>query len=376
MVTPLLIGDDGRPPLPWLAAPLQRALASQRGHAVLVQGSEGIGALPFTLSLAQSWLCECARDGATVAARRPACGRCGSCHLVATHVHPDLFVLMPEVLRRQHAWPLRDDKIDGEDSKRKPSKQVRIDEVRALIDWTTRTSARGRGKVAVLHPAESLNQQSANALLKTLEEPPAGTRLLLCSADPARLLPTLRSRCQSLKLATPDEDVATAWLAERGVAQAGVLLAACSGRPLDVLAWTQAGVDAAAWAALPRAVAAGQGGALSAWPVPLALDALLKLCHDATALAHGALPRYFPRAAMPAGRSNPSALRAWAAELARVARHAEHPWNEGLLAESLVGQAERALMPADAGPGTARTGVTAGTTGTTGTAGTTHARRG
>ncbi len=352
-VTALVIGADGRPPLPWLAAPLQHALQSQRGHALLVQGSPGIGALPFTLSLAQSWLCERAAPGATPAALQPACGRCTSCHLVGNHLHPDLFVLMPETLRRLHAWPLRDDKADGEDSKRKPSKQVRIDEVRALIDWTTRTSARGRGKVAVLHPAESLNLQSANALLKTLEEPPPGTRLLLCSADPARLLPTLRSRCQLFGLASPDEAVATAWLAEQGVEQAAVLLAACSGRPLDVLDWTQAGVDASAWAALPRAVANGQGGALSAWPVPLALDALLKLCHDATAQAHGAQPRYFPRAAMPARAAEASALRAWADELARVVRHAEHPWNEGLLAESLLGQAQRALVPAVAATGTA-----------------------
>lgn len=357
MVSALLIGEDGRTPLPWLAEPLQRALDSQRGHALLVQGSDGIGALAFTLSLAQSWLCEGAPPGSAPSTLQAACGRCTSCHLVGKHLHPDLFVLMPETLRRLHAWPLRDDKVDGEDSKRKPSKQVRIDEVRALIDWTTRTSARGRGKVAVLHPAESLNLQSANALLKTLEEPPLGTRLLLCSADPGRLLPTLRSRCQLFPLATPDEAVATAWLAEQGVAQAAVLLAACSGRPLDVLAWTQVGVDASAWAALPRAVANGQGGALSAWPVPLALDALLKLCHDATALAHGALPRYFPRAAMPARAAEPAALRAWAAELARVVRHADHPWNEAVLAESLVGQAQRALQPAasptGAAPGTA-----------------------
>ncbi len=342
MVSALVVGSDGRLPLPWLAVPLARALESQRGHAVLVQGSEGIGALPFTLTLAQAWLCEQAAPGAQA---QPPCGRCASCHLIATHLHPDLFVLMPETLRRQHAWPLRDDKTDAEDSKRKPSKQVRIDEVRALIDWSTRTSARGRGKVAVLHPAQALNVQAANALLKTLEEPPLGTRLLLSCADPARLLPTVRSRCQVCQLPTPDAAQATAWLAEQGVAQAEVLLAACSGRPLDVLAWTQAGVDAAAWTALPRAVASGQGGALSAWPVPLALDALLKLCHDATALAHGASPRYFPAAALPAGRPEPAALNAWAGELARVVRHAEHPWNEALLGESLVGQAQRALAP-------------------------------
>lgn len=338
----LVTGEDGKPPLPWLAAPLARALASQRGHALLVQGSEGIGALPFTLTLAQAWLCEQAAPGALPHAP---CGRCGSCHLIGAHLHPDLFVLLPETLRRQHAWPLRDDKADADDGKRKPSKQLRIDEVRALIDWTTRTSARGRGKVAVLHPAQALNLQAANALLKTLEEPPPNTRLLLSCADPARLLPTVRSRCQVFQLPNPDDTVAAAWLAEQGVAQADVLLTACSGRPLDVLAWAQAGVDAAAWTALPRAVASGQGGALTAWPVPLALDALLKLCHDATALAHGASPRYFPAAAMPEGRAAPSALHAWAAELARVVRHAEHPWNEALLEDSLVAQAQRALAP-------------------------------
>lgn len=342
MVSALVVGVDGCLPLPWLAAPLARALASQRGHALLVQGSEGSGALPFSLTLAQAWLCEQAPSDDVP---RPPCGRCGSCHLVAAHLHPDLFVLLPETLRRQHAWPLRDDKADAEDSKRKPSKQLRIDEVRALIDWSTRTSARGRGKVAVLHPAQALNVQSANALLKTLEEPPLGTRLLLSCADPARLLPTLRSRCQVFQLAPPDSAQATTWLTEQGVAQAGVMLAACNGQPLDVLAWAQAGVDAEAWTALPRALAAGQGGALAAWPVPLALDALLKLCHDATVLVHGASPRYFPAAAMPTGRPAPAALTAWAGELARVVRHAEHPWNEALLGESLVGQAERALAP-------------------------------
>ena len=101
------------------------------------------------------------------------CGRCGSCRLVQSHLHPDLTVLLPETLRREHAWPLPDDKTDGDDSKRKPSRQIRIDEVRLLIERCTRTSARGQGKAGLLHPAEALNLQSANALLKTLEEPAA-----------------------------------------------------------------------------------------------------------------------------------------------------------------------------------------------------------
>lgn len=353
----LVVGEDGALPLPWLAEPLAQALGTHRGHALLVHGAPGVGALAFGLVLAQAWLCEGQGEAAPARALRP-CGRCGSCRLVQSHLHPDLTVLLPETLRREHGWPLPDDKTDGEDSKRKPSRQIRIDEVRLLIERSTRTSARGQGKAALLHPAEVLNLQSANALLKTLEEPAAGIRLLLTTSDPATLLPTVRSRCQLLRLPAPPEAVALPWLQARGVADeadARLLLAACSGRPLDVLALMQAGVNARAWAALPAAVAAGQASALSGWPIPRVVDALQKLCHDAMARAGGAAPHYFPaeawapRAALPALPAMP-ALAAWAAELRRVARHAEHPWSEALLIESLVNGGAQALS-ARAGPG-------------------------
>ena len=333
----MVVGDDGALALPWLAAPLAEALATQRGHALLINGSEGDGVLPFALTLAQAWLCEA---DATTRARGP-CGRCGSCKLVQAHLHPDLQVLMPEVLRRQHEWLRVDDKAEGDD-KRKPSKQIRIDEVRSVIDWVFKTSARGRGKVVVMHPAESLNLQSANALLKTLEEPPPGTRILLTAADPALLLPTVRSRCQLLRLATPPAAEAAAWLAGQGVADAPVLLAACSGRPLQALGLAQSGVQAEQWRALPASVARGQPGALQGWPLPRVLDALHKLCHDAMAVASGAAPRYFPGDSVRAGAALP-ALAAWSRELGRIARHDEHPWNEGLMLESLLAMAARAL---------------------------------
>jgi DNA polymerase-3 subunit delta' len=332
-------------PLPWLAEPLLQALQQQRGHALLVHAAPGNGALHFALSLAQAWLCE-AGDG-----RAPACGQCGSCRMLQGRLHPDAFVLLPEALRRQHEWPLVDDKPEGDDAKRKPSRQIRIDEVRALIDWSTRTTARGRGKVALLHPAEQLNPQAANALLKTLEEPPAGTRLVLSCADPALLLPTVRSRCQVRTLPTPPRDVAERWLATHGVRDgAAALLAACSGRPLDALALHAEGVDAAAWAAVPRAVAAGQPGVLAGWPLPRALDALLKLCHDALARAGGAGARYFADADVPAG-ADPARLADWSRELLRVARFDEHPWHEALLLESLLRQGARALAPREPTPG-------------------------
>ncbi len=223
----MVVGEDGALPLPWLEAPLAQALQSQRGHALLLHAAPGVGAMEFALVLAQAWLCEV--DGP----RKP-CGRCGSCRLIQSHVHPDLRVLLPETLRRQHGWALADDKADSDDSKKKPSKQIKIDEVRGVVDWVFKTSARGQGKVAVVHPAEALNLQSANALLKTLEEPPPGTRLLLTAADPAVLLPTVRSRCQHMSLAAPDVAIGAAWLAGQGVKSPELLLAACSGRPIEI----------------------------------------------------------------------------------------------------------------------------------------------
>jgi DNA polymerase III subunit delta' len=333
----MVVGEDGVLPLPWLQAPLAEVLSSHRGHALLVQGSDGVGMLPFALTLAQAWLCEAADR----AAGQGPCGRCGSCRLVQAHLHPDLQVLMPELLRRQHDWLRVDDKAEADD-KRKPSKQIRIDEVRSVIDWVFKTSARGRGKVVVLHPAESMNLQSANALLKTLEEPPPGTRLILTTSDSAGLLPTVRSRCQHLRLPLPAAAPSLQWLAGQGVAQAEVLLAAASGQPLDAWRLAQDGVQAAQWRELPSALSRGQAGALQGWPLPRVLDALHKVCHDAMAVAVGGPPRYFPTGSVAAGMSL-DALSAWRRELGRLAAHEDHPWNEGLTLDALLAAAARAL---------------------------------
>jgi DNA polymerase III subunit delta' len=338
----VVVDPAGALALPWLAAPLQAALNSQRGHALLLHAAPGMGALPLALSLAQSYLCEAqpAEAGWHIA-----CGQCGSCKLVQAHGHPDLSMLLPETLRRAHGWPLADDKPDSDDAKRKPSKQIRIDDVRGVIDWSTKTSARGRGKVAVIHPADSLNLQSASALLKTLEEPPPGTRLLLTTGDPALLLPTVRSRCQLLRLSDPEPTLATQWLLQQGLpsaADAHTLLAASSGRPLDALDMVQAGIDAQRWLQLPRAVQQGRATVFTGWPVSRVVDALQKLCHDAMAHAAGGTPRFFPAAQLPP-QASLWALSNWWPELQRVARHDEHPWNEPLLIDALVAAGAKAL---------------------------------
>jgi DNA polymerase III subunit delta' len=343
---PLLVDVDGKPPLPWLAEPLARVLATHRGHALLVQGHAGAGVLPFVLSLAQGWLCE--SDPATSPAHG-ACGRCASCRLVHSRAHPDLQVLLPQALRREHEWLVATDLSETEAKKPKPSRQIRIDEVRAVIDAVLKTSARGRGKVVVLQPAEAINAQAANALLKTLEEPPAGTRLVLACSDASLLLPTIRSRCQLVPLLPPPREAALAWLGGRGVAEPAVMLAAAGGLPLDVLDLAAAGIDATRWRAVPTSLARGQAGALQGLPLPRVLEALAKLCHDAMAQAAGGAGRYFPADAMPPPASM-TALAAWSRDLARITRFDEHPWNEPLLLDALVAAAARALRPADADP--------------------------
>jgi DNA polymerase-3 subunit delta' len=328
----VVVGVDGRLPLPWLEAPLRRALQQQRAHALLVQAAQGVGALEYMLTLAQAWLCE--SDGGA-----PPCGHCGSCRLLQSRSHPDLHVLLPEALRGAYggAAQAEDEPADGTKTRRKPSRQIKIDEVRAAIDWVVQTSSRGRAKVVLLHPAEAMNLQAASALLKTLEEPPGQARLLLSTADEARLLPTVRSRCQRIRLPGPPAEQACAWLAEQGIHDAPVLLAAAGGAPLAARDLAAAGIDAAAWLALPRAVARGHPTALAGWPIPRVVDALQRLCHDAMVHSLAGAPRYFSAQALPAG-ARPAALSAWARSLARVARHDEHPWNEGLLIEALVSE--------------------------------------
>lgn len=338
-----MVGPDGTLPLPWLAPLLAPALARQ-AHALLLQGPQGVGQFEFAITLAQAWLCEARGQGEDA---RP-CGVCASCRLVQAHAHPDLLVLLPELLQESLGWSTGEAEPERA-AKAKPSKEIKVEAVRAAVQFAQVTSARGRAKVVVLHPAERMNAVSANTLLKTLEEPPGAARFLLSCAAPDALLPTIRSRCQVLPMAPPAEAEAVAWLEAQGVADAAVLLAAAGGQPQEALDWSRQGIDAALWRRLPALVAAGQAVGLEKWPLPRLLDALHKLCHDAACVASGAAPRYFPAAALPrGGRLEP--LLAWRTELDRVARHAEHPWSPGLMAESLVRQGQRALAPGSAAP--------------------------
>ena len=165
---------------------------------------------------------------------------------------------------------------------------------------------------------------------------------MLTTASAQSLLPTVRSRCQSLMLQAPVAEQAVAWLCEQQVPEPEALLAAMGGQPLSVLDWLADGAEPDQWVKLPSLVARhGDPGPLASWPLPRAIDALVKLCHDAMSMAVGGAPRFYPLASLPTGASLP-ALVEWSKALQRAARFDEHPWNAGLLVESLVTQGRRA----------------------------------
>lgn len=327
--------------LPWLQAPLAEALARARSHALLVQGPAGVGQLELAVKLAQSWLCEATAPG------EPACNHCASCKLFASGTHPDFQLLLPEALDApmRESLGLPFEEIEVKAGKAKPSREIKVEAVRGLLSFAQATSARGRAKVVVIFPAEALNGVAANALLKTLEEPSGVLRFVLASFDPASLLPTIRSRCQPLPLALPERDAALAWLASKGVEGAEGLLAATGGRPQQALDWARGGLSDAAWQALPKRVARGEVQALSELAPPRAIDALQRLCHDLVRRSHGQQGQFFAPASLPTPkRAGP--LLAWEAELRRAARHADHPLNASLWIESLVAQAQAAIVAA------------------------------
>ncbi len=321
---------------PWIATQLQ-ALVPQPGHALLLQGPSGLGQYTLGLELARAWLCETPQA-------QGACGQCPSCHAIEVRTHADLCVLMPETAMMALGWPLSEKaQQDIDDKKRKPSKEIRVDALRDAVEFAQRTSARGRGKVVLVYPAERMNSIAANALLKTLEEPVGEVRFVLASEAAHQLLPTIRSRCLSHTLVWPAPNEALAWLSDQmPESDAQVLLRAAGGRPEEALRWAQAGLTARQWSALPQALARGEVAAVADWSPAQAVDALQKVCHDLLVVGAGGEPRFFAQADLPPDVPRVP-LAAWWRELADTLRTAEHPFNPGLMHEALVSRARVAL---------------------------------
>ena len=196
-------------------------------HALLIHGAPGTGKLALAEHIARFLLCEAADP-----AVRP-CGRCDGCRWFAAGSHPDLRRVEPEALAREPAMEAEEG--DAPAKKTKPSTEIKVEQVRELAGFLNLRSHRGKLRVALVHPAEDMNPSAANALLKGLEEPPAGAVFLLVSHRPARLLPTIRSRCVALPVAIPPREAALEWLSAQGARDASRWLAYAGGAPLLAL---------------------------------------------------------------------------------------------------------------------------------------------
>ena len=195
-------------------------------HAWLISGPLGVGKATFAYRVARRLLGAAPADGR---------GRLGAspddpvCRLIAGRAHPDLMVLQR----------------DPEDGKSR--KQIPVEEARELTEFFSKTPALAAWRVAIVDTADDLNASGANALLKTLEEPPPRGVLLLLSHRPWALLPTIRSRCRILRLQPPPPEAVAERLAARtGLAPGEALALAEMARGAPGRALWMAGQDALA----------------------------------------------------------------------------------------------------------------------------------
>lgn len=293
-------------------------------HALLLHGMAGVGKRQMALSLAEWLLCEHPLGGS-------ACGRCRSCNWLAQGGHPDLFIVEP-----------RTDDTEADKAKRS-RRLIAVDDVREATQMLALSSHQGGWRVVLIVPAEAMNPAAANALLKTLEEPPPRVMLILVSHQPRRLLPTVLSRCQKLAVPRPDRQVALAWLAEHPLPDAEGLLLEAGGAPLRALDYA----DAERMAQRERLLKALANPKPQDWcelaqtlqPSPAETwGSLLRWTCDLIACRAGAGIRYFPQYATElrtrAAAADPVRLWDLYHELLGAGRRLQHPLNAQLLLES------------------------------------------
>lgn len=339
--------------LPWqesLWCRLTGQLASLP-HALLLAGPAGQGKRRFAEALAALLLCESPAPGAA------ACGQCAGCRLREAENHPDLLRVVPE------AEGAADEDEGGEAAKGK-STQIRIDQVRELQPALTVTAHRGGRRVVIVDPAEAMNVFTANALLKLLEEPPAGVVFLLVSAQPQRLLPTLRSRCQRWDFPLPDAATVLPWLRAHHPGTPPELLALVGGAPLAAAALGEKGGQGLrqrlvadlsglaggdplrlagqweSWLKSKEAVAAGLD-------MPTLVSWFQRWVTDLAGVRLGGRARFFPdqegtlRAL--AGRLSKAAAGACYNDALALRRVAQHPLNARLMLEDMLLRYTRAV---------------------------------
>jgi DNA polymerase-3 subunit delta' len=295
---------------------------------LLIHGPAGIGKLALAEHFAQSLLCEAGDE-----ARAP-CGECDGCRWFAAGSHPDFRRVEPESLARSPEGAVEEG--PGPARSAKPSTEIKVDQVRALDGFLGLGSHRAGRRVALVHPAEDMNPNAANALLKGLEEPPPDALFLLVSHRPARLLATIRSRCVAVPISVPDPAVAAEWLAQEAATDALQWLAFASGAPLRALEYAS-GRGEALWRL--RRAAFGRdletlGAVNDRQQLEALAEALQKQAFDVALASYCGRPKY--------GEAKPSkAARAWLRYARAMGKNrllAQHPLNPRLLAGEMLAE--------------------------------------
>ncbi len=330
--------------MPWHEMEMGRLLAEKARlpHALLLRGREGIGKLAFARALAQALLCE------SPEARGGACCHCTACHWFEGAAHPDYRQIEPGHLAESS---------EEQGGDKKPSLYITIEAIRVLPDFIGISSHRGGLKVIVIHPADSLNVNAANALLKSLEEPPAQTLFLLVSHRPHSLLPTIKSRCQQILLPTPTSQSALSWLKSQGSAHPELGLAQTGNSPLAALQ-----IDTEEYWQMRGAFFRGitrpdfdpllLAEELRDTPVPHFVNWLQKWSYDLILQKYLGKLRYNPdhSKALAATAAQVDALAAirFHRDVVRLQRVVNHPLNARLFIESLLIECANLVHPAGA----------------------------
>jgi DNA polymerase-3 subunit delta' len=210
--------DSAKRIAPWLESIWDSMNLAAFPNAVLIHGQSGIGKFEFSIELAKALLCEVSQGA------KP-CNHCEACRWFDSANHPDFIALVPETHRK--LLPHGDFDSDsespkkskasqadseGEATEKKEKKSISIEDARSAIEGLSIGSHRGGNRVILVYPLEMLRSDSANTLLKSLEEPPKNTIFILLADRLDRVLPTIRSRCRLLSAPRPDRISGLNWL--------------------------------------------------------------------------------------------------------------------------------------------------------------------
>ena len=319
---------------PW-NQPILESLKAKRDrlpHALLLHGPRGVGKLELAERMAQLLLCEHADPKA-----RP-CDKCDACRWYLAGNHPDFRRVEPEAIAKV---PPSTEEEAGEEGgggeaparkTKQPSLFIRIEPIRELAAFLNVGSHRGALRIALVHPADDLYPNAANALLKSLEEPPAGAVFIMVSHRPARLLPTIRSRCVALPVPIPPREAAIAWLKQQGADSPERWLAYAGGAPVQAARYAE---EAAGWDRLLKS----PGPVDDRESLERLTEVLQKVAYDRAFSAFGLPPKYKTGVA----NGNPAKGRRWLAFAPQMGENralSRHPLNARLYSTDLLAQLE------------------------------------